>query len=319
MPDSRVDLRNPWLAALLAYLIPGAGHLYQRRFFKAVLYFVCIVATLVYGMKLGEWRVVYLPRDSQDTTYGYLAQILVGVPAVTALVQARRYQRPALDPQESLEGPISAPFQGRLVERSDEGKFVASRFEGRVEVEPVAGKFGGTEVQGTLIGTLDDEQQVELFLGGEFWIGPEIRARSERQLQCNVVTDLESMSPMGRLEGTIPRSFWNWFQVPLDNATLQDLNGRLGKRWELAKLFTWIAGLLNILAIWDALEGPAYGYGDDEELRRRGRRGNGRREDNEPSKPGDPDVDAADNTQAEKQPADTHAARRATNPAAREK
>jgi hypothetical protein len=34
--------------------------------------------------------------------------------------------------------------------------------------------------------------------------------------------------------------------------------------FELALVFTWIAGLLNILAVWDALEGPAYGYGDEE-------------------------------------------------------
>ncbi|MFT5091852.1 MAG: hypothetical protein ACI93T_000671, partial [Porticoccaceae bacterium] len=32
----------------------------------------------------------------------------------------------------------------------------------------------------------------------------------------------------------------------------------------LALVYTWIAGLLNILAVWDALQGPAYGYGDEE-------------------------------------------------------
>ena len=31
----------------------------------------------------------------------------------------------------------------------------------------------------------------------------------------------------------------------------------------MAMVFTWIAGLLNILAIWDAVEGPAFGYGDE--------------------------------------------------------
>ena len=29
-------------------------------------------------------------------------------------------------------------------------------------------------------------------------------------------------------------------------------------------MFTWIAGLLNLMAIWDAYDGPAYGYGDEE-------------------------------------------------------
>mgnify|MGYP001765665878 CR=1 FL=1 len=32
-----IDLRQPTVAAILAWLIPGAGHLYQRRYFKAAL------------------------------------------------------------------------------------------------------------------------------------------------------------------------------------------------------------------------------------------------------------------------------------------
>ena len=31
----------------------------------------------------------------------------------------------------------------------------------------------------------------------------------------------------------------------------------------MASVFTWIAGLLNLLVIWDAVDGPAYGYGDE--------------------------------------------------------
>ena len=31
----------------------------------------------------------------------------------------------------------------------------------------------------------------------------------------------------------------------------------------MGAVFTLIAGLLNILAIWDAFEGPAYGFGDE--------------------------------------------------------
>ena len=41
------------------------------------------------------------------------------------------------------------------------------------------------------------------------------------------------------------------------------MNRRLGRSYEIALLFTWVAGLLNLLAIWDAYEGPAYGYGDE--------------------------------------------------------
>jgi hypothetical protein len=68
-----------------------------------------------------------------------------------------------------------------------------------------------------------------------------------------------------RVEGAIPRRFVDWFQVPMEGMPLERLHGRLGKFWELAVTYTLIAGLLNILAVWDALEGPAYGYGDEPE------------------------------------------------------
>ena len=68
---------------------------------------------------------------------------------------------------------------------------------------------------------------------------------------------------MGELEGTIPRAFMDWYQVPLEDDAVQGMNRRLGRRYEIALLFTWVAGLLNLLAIWDAYEGPAYGYGDE--------------------------------------------------------
>ncbi len=67
------------------------------------------------------------------------------------------------------------------------------------------------------------------------------------------------------IEGTIPRPFLDHFQVPLTDEALQHLNGKLGKQYELALVYTWIAGLLNLLAVWDAAAGPAYGYGDEEE------------------------------------------------------
>ena len=38
----RIDLRNRPLAALLAWLVPGAGHFYQGRHAKGVLFLVCI-------------------------------------------------------------------------------------------------------------------------------------------------------------------------------------------------------------------------------------------------------------------------------------
>ncbi|MDA1040181.1 MAG: hypothetical protein O3A37_07845, partial [Planctomycetota bacterium] len=43
-PDdgSAIDLRNPLLAAVLGWLVPGLGHLYQGRLFKGRLFLVTI-------------------------------------------------------------------------------------------------------------------------------------------------------------------------------------------------------------------------------------------------------------------------------------
>ena len=54
-----------------------------------------------------------------------------------------------------------------------------------------------------------------------------------------------------------PTAWW-------DNAELDRLHGKLSQHFDIACVFTWIAGLLNLMAIWDAYEGPAYGYGDEE-------------------------------------------------------
>jgi hypothetical protein len=88
-----IDLKDPRLAAFLAWLIPGLGHFYQRRTGKGVLFFVCIVGTFYYGMYIGSGRVVYAStanvfsmRFLQDR-WQYVCQVGVGLPALPALVQ----------------------------------------------------------------------------------------------------------------------------------------------------------------------------------------------------------------------------------------
>lgn len=91
-----IDLRDPTLAAFLAWLIPGLGHFYQGRRAKAILFFVCIVGTFAYGLYLGGspelgWgRVVYASWRGGDRRLPYLCQVGIGLPALPALVQASR-------------------------------------------------------------------------------------------------------------------------------------------------------------------------------------------------------------------------------------
>ncbi|MBN2217010.1 MAG: hypothetical protein JW719_06510 [Pirellulales bacterium] len=157
-----VHLKDPALAALLAWLIPGLGHFYQGRWAKAVLLFVCIMGTFVYGLYLGSdpavgWgRVVYWTWQPGEKRLYYFCQIGVGLPAVPAIIQAIRVH--------GGEGPM--------------GTFMAPPFLGA-----------------------------------------------------------EKNAPPGRI-------------------ALDQIHRRLGRYFELGTIYTAVAGLLNILAIFDAWAGP---------------------------------------------------------------
>src|SRR5436190_20073354 len=79
-----LELRNPALAALLAWLVPGLGHMYQGRVGKALLFFVCVMGLFSLGVHLGSSRVVYYRWDKKEWSWPYLAQIGVGAAAAPA-------------------------------------------------------------------------------------------------------------------------------------------------------------------------------------------------------------------------------------------
>lgn len=97
-PDApeTIHLKDPALAAFLAWLIPGLGHLYQGRLAKAALFFVCIMGTFAYGVYLGgNWdlgygRVVYFSWRTEDRRLPFLCQIGIGLPALPAAIQWNR-------------------------------------------------------------------------------------------------------------------------------------------------------------------------------------------------------------------------------------
>jgi hypothetical protein len=98
-----IQLKDPAIAGFLAWFIPGLGHLYQGRYLKAGLFFVCILGTFIFGLCLGSnshigWgRVVYFSLRQGDNRQGqyesdlrlaYLCQVGIGLPALPALVQS---------------------------------------------------------------------------------------------------------------------------------------------------------------------------------------------------------------------------------------
>ena len=180
--ETTIDLKDPVLAAFLAWMLPGLGHLYQKRFAKSVLFFVCIIGTFLFGLYLGSsnavvkgqkigWgRVVYWSwRNQHGTTqkrWHYFCQVGVGLPAMPAILQSMRMR----DGKQVLWDGFMAP----------------PRIAPPTEAERLADPNNG-------------------------------------------------------------------------QPTLSLLNDELNRYFELGTVFTMIAGLLNILAIYDAWGGPVFG------------------------------------------------------------
>jgi len=117
-----IDLRNRYLAALLAWLIPGAGHYYQGRRTKGTLFVISVLSIWLLGFSLGGGHVVYASWAPGDRRWHYLLQAGVGAAAMPALIQGNR-MRQATDPSgrtvdgyEPLWNGLMAPPNRPVVE-----------------------------------------------------------------------------------------------------------------------------------------------------------------------------------------------------------
>ncbi|MGI6400536.1 MAG: DUF6677 family protein [Thermoguttaceae bacterium] len=102
--EEKIDLRNPALAGFLAWLFPGAGHFFQRRYFKAAVYGFSIWILLISGLVMGSYRApidgadgasklffartVYCSWRVGDKRLAFIPQACVGVMAIPAIMQA---------------------------------------------------------------------------------------------------------------------------------------------------------------------------------------------------------------------------------------
>lgn len=164
-----------FLAAVLSYLVPGLGQIYQGRVGKGVLFMVALLGMFFFGMYLGDWKNVYVPGDAKDTNF---------FTTVTNWL------------------PI-----GR--------QFVRSVGNGR------------------------------LAFGGQMWIGA---AAWPAILQYNDKWPISDQSS----------KFWHEFQKSPSERILNEVQAAGNKTWDLGWVYTVIAGVLNILVIYDALAGAAF-------------------------------------------------------------
>src|SRR5690606_5136904 len=123
MTDSRINLKNPVIAGILAFLLPGAGHFYQGRMFKAVVYFVCILGLFFSGMAMADWKAVQPPPQGKGNKIAYLkyaAQLGVGLPSLYGIVQRKRYYSDQNDEFSQTPEAISAEFIGEIELRGEQ-------------------------------------------------------------------------------------------------------------------------------------------------------------------------------------------------------
>lgn len=85
--DCEINLKNRYFAAVLAFLVPGAGHYYQGRLNKAYLFAVCILSLFFLGLFVGQGRVVYAAWNPEEYRIQFPAQLCVGIPAFPAAIQ----------------------------------------------------------------------------------------------------------------------------------------------------------------------------------------------------------------------------------------
>lgn len=284
-------MKNRWLAAGLALLLPGLGHLYQRRNFKAGVYFFCILGLFFTGQALGEWKVVYLGDSETSGRFGgagntrlvgrllqgYGAQFPVGVLAWPAMIQSSRYHGEENDDRGGIDAPMTAPFEGEIGVMTINGPRQLAVIRGTVSLEP----SGGMTI-GKVTGTTSEGTTVEAEIANVVRLGQRVSSNEGRTLIAELKGVPEGVSVLPGLKvqpdsevflnAAIPRPFWDRYQVPLGGRGEDALTAKLGGRLEIAYVFTWIAGLLNVLAIWDALDGPAYGYGNETDQKRKSKR-----------------------------------------------
>jgi hypothetical protein len=95
-------------AALLSYLMPGLGQIFQGRVAKGLLFMVSLYTLFFYGMYLGNWKNVYLPRIIKENRnppgfftnlynrLHFAGQVWIGVAAWPAVAQYATYPQPSV-------------------------------------------------------------------------------------------------------------------------------------------------------------------------------------------------------------------------------
>ena len=105
------DLKNSYVAALLGWLVPGMGHVYQGRRAKGLTIFVVVTLLFISGYQMGGGKVVYCSFSGEDFRWQFGAQFFLGSVSIPAIIQNRsmRSQPDLRDREELMWNGFVAP------------------------------------------------------------------------------------------------------------------------------------------------------------------------------------------------------------------
>lgn len=107
------NVANSVLAMLLAWIIPGAGHIFLGRWVRGVIIFITIGATFWSGVALGGVMTV----DQRNAKWWFVAQMLTGVHGLTGFYNQKQVYQ-ALPPVTS-EADQDAVLQEKGIALAD--------------------------------------------------------------------------------------------------------------------------------------------------------------------------------------------------------
>jgi hypothetical protein len=245
--------------AFLSYLIPGLGQIAQGRTGKGILFFVCIYTLFFYGLWLGSAEAKVNGRTYRVSGNVYLPQ---------------RWIPPELRKKPDPGGGLKDYLLGDLVRR---GRILVSYPRPQVAAQFFVGAaFWPAILQYRHEQALDPDPDLDPDgkLVGPYPGNPPRKAdemdaqitRLHKEAESDPDHAAEKLAESRALEKELRSSYHPILGDFMREPTMQATNAVFNagdKRLELAWVFTVIAGVLNVMVIWDALAGPAYTSPED--------------------------------------------------------
>lgn len=210
---------NALLAFLLAWAVPGAGHVYAGKPYHGLVIFLVISATFWAGMGMGGVMTV----DNRTERWWFIANMMTGVHGVTSY-----YRREA----------VCDKLLDKLLEKTDEDGYANIRDKNQEDIRTEKANIGELklardELSGKLRNTM---------LSGE--------ERSNIEQRINAINNefMQTKREILRLES---RQI-SLKQELLDEAIVEEGLALVPPTSTVARAYSGIAGMLNMVCIFDA-------------------------------------------------------------------